>query len=88
MPTGSTSSSRQAVHRSATGLRVEDVGLAEAQVEDLEPLRVLVQQVAQIGGRSVSRRDRQQHSFPFSSVAQPQSHQQIVQCRPPSRTFR
>ena len=33
-------------------LGVEDVGLAERQVERLRPVRVLVQQVAEVGGRA------------------------------------
>ena len=48
-----------------TDLGVVDVGLAEAHVERLEAVRVLVEQVAQIVRRSVSRRDRQQHQFDF-----------------------
>ena len=46
---------------------VEDVGLAEAQVKRLEPLRVLVEQIAQIVRRPVCRRDRQQH-WPILAV--------------------
>ena len=55
----------QQAGRAALGadLGVVDVGLAEAQVERLEPVRVLVQQVAQVGCRSVGRRDRQQHPW-------------------------
>src|SRR5262249_3953559 len=46
--------------------RVKDVGLAEAQVETLEALGMLVQQVTEVLGRSVRRRDREQHRSPFS----------------------
>src|SRR5712691_2533779 len=42
-------------------LRIEDVGLAEGEIERVQPRRVLGQQVAQIGGRSGGCRKRQQH---------------------------
>jgi len=42
-------------------LGVVDVRFAEAQVERLEPLRVLVKQVAQIVRRSVGRHYREEH---------------------------
>jgi hypothetical protein len=49
--------------RAALGgcLRIEDVSLAERQLERLELRRVLVQQVSEVGRRLVSRGDRQQH---------------------------
>ena len=50
-------------------LRVEDVSLADGQVHALGPVGVLVQQVAEIRGRPVCRRDGQEQivrSFPGS----------------------
>ena len=49
------------------GLRVEDVGTAEAQVVALEPIGVLVQEEAEVVGRRLRGRDRQQHRAVSSS---------------------
>ena len=46
--------------------RVEEVGLAERQLERMYVLGILVQQVAQIRGRSVIRCDRQQHGRKYT----------------------
>ena len=41
--------------------RIEDVGRAEGQFRSVEPVRVLVQQVAEIGGRLMGRRECEDH---------------------------
>ena len=43
---------------------VEDVGLAETQVERLYPVGVLVQQISQVGRRLVGRGGREEHLSP------------------------
>jgi hypothetical protein len=50
-------------------LRIEDVRLPERQRERLQPLRVLVQQVAEVGGRRACGRDRQQHRLELDDDA-------------------
>ena len=43
------------------GLGVEHLGFTERQLEGLRALRVLVQQIAQIGGRLMCGRDGEEH---------------------------
>ena len=42
-------------------LRVKDVRPAEGEIEGLRPRRVLVQQIAEVGRRSLCVGDRQEH---------------------------
>src|ERR1700693_5192901 len=48
-------------------LGIEDMGLTEAEIESLKPVRMLVEQVSEVGGRRMCRSDRQQHRVATSS---------------------
>ena len=63
--------------------RIEDVRLAEGQVERLESIGMLLQQVAEVGRRGMRRRQREQHGRPSgSSRTWDNASSTKVRCKP------